>query len=301
MQTMLSVAAPAVLYLAGLFGFAYPLVRLQKRKQKGENSPLTGGLLHSPGTSLQNRIDDLGLDITTYIAALPALPLLIYSLSLPWAQTQKITAVSVLILAGILLLLLIWIVFKISRLSTERNACRLSLDAEASLGQELNQLMFNGFRVFHGFPADDFNIDHVAVGPTGVYAVETKERTRAVSKKGKVDAAVIYDGDTLQFPSWYETESLLQAQHQAEWLGEWLSNAVGSSVYVQAVLALPEWYVVRNVDRPVKVISGKEASSLAKSSGVDLNDDMIQKIAQQLEQRCRDMEPVAYRQEPKES
>jgi hypothetical protein len=157
--------------------------------------------------------------------------------------------------------------------------------------------MFNGFRVFHDFPAEQFNIDHVVVGSTGVYAVETKGRTKALRKKNKVDATVAYDGKALKFPSWYETEPLLQAQRQAEWLGKWLTGAVGASVYAQAVLALPGWYVVRNVDRPIKVISGKEAYSLAKPSGIELSAEMIQRIAHQVEQRCRDVEPVAYRQE----
>jgi len=301
MQTIISVATPAALYLAGLFGFIYPLVWLQKRKQKDKRSPITGHLLRSPGTSLQRRIDDLGVDITAYVAVLPAFPLMIYALYLPLKHAQKTTTTSVVIIVGTMIVVSSWIGFKVYRLMTERNNCRLGLDAEMAVGQELNQLMSNGFRIYHDFPAENFNIDHVAVGPTGIYAVETKGRTKALKKKGKVDATVAYDGQALKFPSWYETEPLLQAQRQAEWLGKWLTSAVGDSVYAQAVLALPGWYVVRNVDRPIKVISGKEAYSLARPSGIELNDEMIQRVAHQLEQRCRDVEPVAYRQEKKDA
>ncbi|MFK5926733.1 MAG: nuclease-related domain-containing protein, partial [Desulfuromusa sp.] len=207
------------------------------------------------------------------------------------------TTFSVLFIVGIVIGVLLWIASKVYRLMTERNNCRLGLDAEIAVGQELNQLMFNGFRVYHDFPAENFNIDHIVVGSTGVYAVETKGRTKTVRKTGKVDATVVYDGKSLQFPSWYETEPLLQAQRQADWLRKWLTSAVGAPVYVQAVLALPGWYVVRKVDRPIKLISGKEAYSLAKPSGINLSPDMIQRIAHQVEQRCRDVEPVAYRKE----
>ena len=175
----------------------------------------------------------------------------------------------------------------------ERNTCRLELDAEMAVGQELNQLMGEGCRVYHDFPAENFNIDHIVVGPTGVFAVETKGRTKAKKRKGKVDATVVYDGNLLQFPGWYETELLLQAQTQADWLNKWLTSAVGDAVYVQTVLALPGWYVVRKADRPIKVISGKEAYCLAKPSGISLNADMIERIAHQVEQRCRDVEPIA--------
>lgn len=41
--------------------------------------------------------------------------------------------------------------------------------------EEINQLMRQGFTTFHDVPAEPgFNIDHVIVGPTGVFAVETK-------------------------------------------------------------------------------------------------------------------------------
>lgn len=297
MQTIIAIATSVGLYLAGLFSFVYPLVWLQKRRKKGEKSPLTGQLLRSPGASLQNRVDDLGVEIMAYVAAVPAFPLLIHSLYLSLLHAQKNTPINVSVLIVALTGLLLWIGFKLNQLMTERNNCRLGIDAKASVGQELNQLMFNQFRVYHDVPAEHFNIDHVAVGPTGVYAVETRGRSRAIRKKGKVDATVAYDGQKLEFPGWYETEPLLQAQLQADWLSEWLTSTVGAPVSAQAVLALPGWYVVRKANQPIRVISGKEAYALAKPNGITLDDEMIQRIAHQLEERCREVEPAAYRQQ----
>ena len=42
--------------------------------------------------------------------------------------------------------------------------------------------------------ADKFNIDHVIIGPAGVYAVETKARRKPETGKGRSDARVVYDG-----------------------------------------------------------------------------------------------------------
>jgi hypothetical protein len=299
MPTIISIATPAALYLLGIFCFTFPLVWLQKRKQKGKKSPLSGHLLRSPGTSLQRQIEELSLDIMAYVAVFPAFPLLIYSTYLPLIHAQKTTTLSVLFVLFFVFGVLLWLAFKVYRLMTERNNCRLGLDAEMAVGQELNQLMADGCRVYHDFPAENFNIDHIVVGPTGVFAVETKGRSKAEKRKGKTDATVIYDGKLLQFPGWYETEMLLQTQRQADWLKKWLTSAVGEAVYVLPVLALPGWYVVRKADRPIKVISGKEAYSLAKPSGISLNAEMIQRIAHQVEQRCRDVEPIAYRREKK--
>jgi len=34
--------------------------------------------------------------------------------------------------------------------------------------------MLDGYHVYHDFPAERFNIDHVVVGPAGAFAIETK-------------------------------------------------------------------------------------------------------------------------------
>lgn len=62
--------------------------------------------------------------------------------------------------------------------------------AEAAVGDELERLRWAGFEVFHDVPARGIgNIDHVAVGPQGIFAVETK------SHGGRVEA--IPDGRRL--------------------------------------------------------------------------------------------------------
>ncbi len=301
MQILTSMAIPVGLYVLGILSFTFPLVWLQKRKQKGKRSPLSGHLLRSPGTTLQRRIEALNLDIMTYVVVFPALPLLAYALYLPLMQTGKTSNLSDLIICICIFGVLLWVGIKVYRLMTEKTNCRLGLDAEMAVGQELNQLMADGYRVYHDFPAEDFNIDHILVGPTGVFAVETKGRTKADKRKGKVDAHASYDGKSLQFADWYETEPLLQTRRQADWLEKWLCSEMETPVSVRAVLALPGWYVVRKEIGSVMVISGREAPQLAKPSGSSLAGEMIQRIADQVEQRCRNVEPVAYPQEKKDS
>lgn len=297
MQTITYMLLPSVIYLVGIFSFIYPLVWLQKRRQKGRKSPISGQLLRSPGTSLQQQIDDMSLDIMSYIAIFPTLPLLLYAILLPSIQVQLISVSVVAILIALVIGVLLWIGIRVHRLMTKRNQYRLGLDAELAVGQELNQLMLDGCRVFHDFPAENFNIDHVVISPSGVYAVETKGRAKPDKGRGKIDANVIFDGEKLQFPDWFETKPLDQARRQADWLSKWLTSAVGSPVKAQGVLVFPGWYVERKGAGQVIVISGKEAYHLKKSSSNNYVPEMIQRIAHQVEQRCRDVEPVAYRKE----
>lgn len=123
-----------------------------------------------------------------------------------------------------------------------RRRYREALAAERATAQNLTPLMAEGCMVFHDFPADRFNIDHIVVAPHTVYAVETKSRRKPVVG-GKAAAKVGYDGRALSFPTHAETKPVEQAKAQAEWLRRFLTSALGEPVGVVPVLALPGWYV----------------------------------------------------------
>lgn len=56
----------------------------------------------------------------------------------------------------------------------EYRRCRLGYLGERAVGHHLNRLAADGYRVYHDLQFEGFNIDHVLVGPSGVYSVETK-------------------------------------------------------------------------------------------------------------------------------
>lgn len=180
------------------------------------------------------------------------------------------------------------------KIAKERNDLRLGLDCELAVGQELNQLMLEGCRVYHYFPADKFNIDHIVVGPKGVFAVETKGRAKPDKKGGTEEATMTFDGDKLNFPGWSEKEPLEQAKRQAKWLTNWLGSAVGEPVSVKPVLVLPGWYVELKKPADIFIFNEKNPQSLLKGRSDALPETMIKRITHQIEQRCRDVEPVAY-------
>jgi hypothetical protein len=97
----------------------------------------------------------------------------------------------------------------LSRLIRKRAAYRLGFHGERYVAEEVNQLMTDGFQVFHDVPFDKYNMDHVLVGPNGVFVVETKTRKkRRADGKGK--HKVVFDGQKLVFPSGRDTDTLEQ-------------------------------------------------------------------------------------------
>lgn len=285
-----------------MFLLALPCAHLARfvyqRQKKGRRSPLTGMLLRSPGQSLLPQIDNLEEEINADLFGLLMVPLMIFGLAMTQLYFGHIraTASTIVIYVLLALVIMLYLSRKLSLHLTRRNELRLGLEAEMAVGQELNHLMRDGYYVYHDFPAENFNIDHVAVGPGGVFAVETKGRFKPDKGRGKFDATVTFDGKMLQFPEWEERKFIEQARRQTVWLKQWLSSAIGESVDVRPALALPGWYVEQKAKSDVILYSGKSPQGWARAQGRGvLTENQIQRIKHQLEHRCRDVEPAAYR------
>ena len=287
---------PAIVYLAGLVvGVGVLYLWLWRAQRARRRTPLTKELLRGPGQSLRARIDELTFDLVAYFAALPGLPLLFYALHLEQRLLGVSNATSVILYALIAGALVAFVAVKLVQTLSRLRRFRLALEAELATGQELDQLMRQGYRVFHDVPADGFNIDHVVVGRNGVFAIETKARTKPVKGDGKAEWKVEYNGEMLVFPSHREVKPLEQAERQAKWLREWLSAAVGEPVPVTPVLALPGWYINRTRAGGVAVFNAAHPAAFFRRLGnAELSDKLQQQIAHQLEQRCRDVAPRAY-------
>jgi hypothetical protein len=168
---------------------------------------------------------------------------------------------------------------------------RVGLDAEMAVGQELDQLMREGAVVYHDVPGEAFNIDHVVIATSGVFAVETKGRAKPIRGKGSRDATVEFDGHALRVPTWSETKPLAQAQRQAKWLAQWLSSATGAPTPVTSVLAIPGWFIERKARSEVLIYNGKGPGFLLQRHGAELSEEMIKRISHQIDQRCRTVKP----------
>lgn len=251
--------------------------------------PVTEKLLRAPGESLSKKLEELEDELSGEVAIAFCMPLVCASIFLIGRQNHAAGSVGVgtIISGGTSFVILCRRMFRL--LDKKRNY-KLGLLGERAVGEELNQLMLSGCRVFHDVPNAPYgNIDHVLVAPSGVYAVETKGR-RKKEEAGKEAHKVTFDGHCLQFGAGpQENKCLEQAKQQGSRLSDWLSKAVGEAVQVQPVLALPGWFVERKGRGEVIVVSGRAVKSLVKGRTV-LDDTMMERISYQLDQRCRDVE-----------
>jgi hypothetical protein len=272
----------------------YFLIRRKRQARMRRRSPIGMDLLRGPGHSLREQLDDAGSDVIFDLALLMVVPLMALALFLAQshigglAKTMYVAPVY----AVAALAFIVYAVRKLIKAGTRLDNLKAGFDAELAVGQELDQLMRQGAAVFHDIPADNFNIDHVVISSEGVFAVETKGFTKPKQGRGKADATVVFDGKVLKFPTWTTKDPLDQAERQAAWLAKWLTSAVGSPIQVVPVVALPGWFVELTGRGNVRVFNGKQLAGLLKSRGVQpLSDTDVQRVAHQVEQRCRTVAP----------
>ena len=256
------------------------LVRLQRRVTN-TRAPVTDRLLRSAGESLRARLERIDERLMWCVALLSAGPV-VFSLTAP-GFPDKLSIALLLAVIG-LCVLAVYIGAK------EYRANSLGLMGERAVGEELNQLMTLGCRVYHDYPGErSGNIDHVVVAPSGVYAVETKTRQKRRAPKGK-EHELRFDGAKLYFPRFISTSGVKQARRNAARLSRELSDATGELVQVKAILAFPGWYISRTGTSDVNVLNPKEIRQVILSkTGPQLSAEQIWRIAQPVEQKCRDV------------
>ena len=282
-----------IFFLFGLLP-AWMILKLSDFKHRKKKSPLNIKLLRNPGYSLQNRIDDITTDIFLSLLFIPITALMFYAVILQSISHGKgINIFSILIYGGAAFVPIGYFVLKTYKLVLLRNKLRVGLECEIAVGQDLLQLLRHDFRIFHDFPAEQFNIDHIAIGPSGVFAIETKGRAKFV-KKEKENWKVEFSEQKLKFPGWMETAPLDQARRQAHWLKNWIQQSTGENISVVPVLALPGWYIRMKEKSDVRIYNGRNCLFMSKGNTV-LSDKQIQSISFQVERMCKDVKALSYK------
>lgn len=261
-------------------------------------SPINTKLHSTPGEGLRRRIDKIDDDMTGVLIWLfgagPLLAGVWLTMRLRDVDMSKMqygfgdfVFLAIILSSGFVAF---WHLLKLGK---KRRAAKQGLHGEIAVSQYLSPLMAKGCLIFNDVPADGFNLDHVVIGPSAVFAVETKSRKKP-KETSRQSVTVTYDGACLKFPSHVETKPLTQAKAQARWLSEMLAGAAGEAVPVVPVIALPGWWVEntqRGASPEVWVTTGKNANFMVSSRfGPALSDSLRNRIAYALSQRYPDVE-----------
>jgi hypothetical protein len=80
---------------------------------------------------------------------------------------------------------------------------------------------------------------------------------------------------------------LEQTLRNAKWVSKWLTASTGQPVTAQPVLVMPGWYIEIKKPGDVRVLNHNQVQSLTwQASKPVLDDEAIERIAYQIQQRC---------------
>lgn len=201
-------------------------------------TPLKDKPLRNPGQSVRQQRLDLAHDkllapalfafLAIYVAGLDWVRYFFPAKSEPWLAT--LFAVGAIAYA-------IW---RFVKYWPKVQALRLAEDGEKAVGQYLEGLRSDGYAVFHDLIDDDFNVDHVIIGPAGVFTIETK----TWSKPAKGSPHIDFDGETVSMAGLQpDRNPVIQAKAQASWLKRILEESTGMKYPVRPVVLFPGWFI----------------------------------------------------------
>lgn len=166
-----------------------------------------------------------------------------------WAWGQHLTGVSVHPAIQTLLAVAVIILAARRVFAFRARAARMhqGMLGEQVVGQYLETLRSQGYEVFHDIQEDGYNLDHVLIGPTGVYAIETK----TISKPAERSAVIVYDGQRVLVGGHTpDRDPLAQAEASADRVGEILEAGLAERVFVRPVVLFPGWFIRKTCTSP---------------------------------------------------
>lgn len=118
---------------------------------------------------------------------------------------------------------------RLLRVHTDERAWRVGATGEAMVASVLDKLNTDRWHVFHDVPVGSrgANVDHLVIGPGGVFSVNAKNLTGQVWVG---ERALLHNG--------YKTDYLWKARREANDVARRLTTAVGSPVDVRGVVAV---------------------------------------------------------------
>jgi len=209
-----------------------------RRKQVEKRSPFKVAPLRIPGQSIDDEMFDLLWDKFLLWLAIPVVFVVVALLEwYRWFTKAPPLPIPYSILAVILIFIA---TFKFVVIKRRIADLKLGGEGELVVGQLLEDTRKHGYRVFHDIVGKDHNIDHVLVGPGGIFSIETK----SVSKPRRGKTEIHFDGEKVLINGIQpEKDPIVQCKAEARELRNLIGDLTGRKFAVQPILVYPGWFV----------------------------------------------------------
>jgi hypothetical protein len=247
-------------------------------------SPLTAKPLRVAGQSLDEAMQKLWDDdvLEAFVIAIVGVTLAGYE----WARWWFSSPPQPVLISLCAFVLVCWATWRVMHGRRVMRQLRQGRDGERAVAELLERMREEGFRVFHDISGPNFNVDHLLVGPQGLYVIETK----TISKPTNRDATIKYDGVTVTVGGFKpDRDPVRQVTAIANWIRDLVKESTGRVVPVRPVVLYPGWFVepAKNKEAPVWVLSPRALPSLVANEPTPLQAEDVNMVAFHLSRYVR--------------
>jgi hypothetical protein len=253
-----------------------------KRKRQKNRPPVEGQLRRLPGQSVREELDRiLHEKAMDYFVLCFGIFLLAAWEWFRWLTNSKPQPLGV---TGLAVVVLGYCAWRILGFRREIRNLRQGEQGERRISEILKTLRDKDYVTFDDLVGENGNIDHVVVGPGGIFAIETKAWT--VFGEGRIvltsDGALKLSGkDVIGDP-------LKQARASAAIVSAELERHMRRKFWVNPVVVFPGWEVdLPKSETDVVILNDKTVSDFFKSRREILTTSEIREICSHLDRSAR--------------
>jgi hypothetical protein len=248
-------------------------MNFKNKRSRETRTPLDVAPLRYAGQSLDEEIQRV-LEDDALVYIMMAVFTIVIAIH-EWIRWFLNTPPQPVVLSLFALAISVYAIRKIILAKRKLKRLRLARDGERSVGQFLEELRGKGYRILHDIVGNDFNIDHLLIGPKGVFTIETK----TISKPAKGRADIDYDGTQILVNGFKpDRDPVVQAKAQAHWIKGLLTDLTGKSVAVRPAVVYPGWFINQTSKggRPdVWVLNPKALPAFIENVNAELSEEEI--------------------------
>lgn len=201
-------------------------------------SPIRDKPLRLPGQSLAKEREELVENAVGEPALLATFMIVLAGLE--WWRFYSDMKPNPILFTGGAVVATMYAAFRVWRALPRIRNLKQGMEGERAVGQFLERLREDGYQVFHDVVGDNFNVDHVLIGPAGVFTIETKTWSKPRSRNPEL----VFDGESIRLDaSTPDRDPIVQARAQARWMRFILAESTGRQFHVRPVIAFPGWFI----------------------------------------------------------
>lgn len=197
----------------------------------------SGRIMHEAAQRFRDELERLTCSQSIYLSAMLVFAMLFFAAYVLQAEQlfNGYPSWQMNLQLGFSMLAIAYAVYCLIKTALARYHVKFLRDANVAIGHQLQQLSFEGSRIFHDVKTAAGVVDHVIIGQKGIYAINVVAR-RSVKRA----QARLRDG-SIQYSNKTASQSIADVVSKTARLQKEFREIVGHNVRVRSVIAVPGW------------------------------------------------------------